>query len=385
MPNAPHAITRLTFENYRNYRQFSVEVPPQPVVITGHNGAGKTNILEAISLLSPGRGMRGAKLRGIDHAGGNAPWVVAAEITTRGEVNHIGTGRDAESGMEKRILKINGQRERGQASLTKYISVQWLTPSLDQVFIEGGTARRKLLDRITYGFDPEHAARVTAYEGATRERNRLLNDGRAADPYWLSVLEQQMAEHAVSMTLARLDAIQRIRQTFAEVPAAFARADIQLFGAIEGWLQEGMSALDAEAKFAGRLTDLRAIDAVRGRASEGPHRSSLDITHTEKQMKIEDCSTGEQKAVLLAMVIAAALARAHWCGLPPILLLDEVISHLDAEKRTALFDLMRHVGIQAWMTGTDAEAFRELSGYATHLTVSGGRLEGLEVGPGFIV
>lgn len=370
MSTAPHAITALTLENFRNYRALQLYLKPQSVVLTGHNGAGKTNILEAISLLSPGRGLRNAKLRGIDRAG--APWVVAADVAARGETHFIGTGRDPETTMEKRILKINGQRERKQSVLTQFISVQWLTPSLDQVFIEGGTARRKLLDRLTYGFDPEHAARVTAYESALRERNRLLAQGRGADTYWLSVLEQQMAEHAIATTLARLDALQRIREAFEQVPESFTRAVFTLQGAIETWLGEGMTALEAETKFAERLSDLRGVDALSGRASEGPHRSYLQVLHLHKSMLAEHCSTGEQKAILLAMVIAACIGRAAWCGLPPILLLDEVVAHLDVDKRGALFDLISGAGIQAWMTGTDAAVFKGLEGIATHLEIASG-------------
>ena len=369
---AQHALTKLTLENFRNYAAVSLELPARPVVLTGHNGAGKTNILEAISLLAPGRGLRNAKLRGIDREG--APWVVAAEVTTREETCFIGTGRDAESGMEKRILKINGQRERKQAMLTQFVSVQWLTPTLDQVFLEGGSARRKLLDRLTYGFDPEHAARVTAYESAMRERNRLLAHGRGADTYWLSVLEQQMAEHAIAITLARLDALQRIREALEQVPESFTRASLRLEGALETWLGEGLSALDAETRFAGRLMDLRGVDSLSGRTSEGPHRSCLDVIHIKKSRPAEDCSTGEQKAILLAMVIAACLGRARWCGLPPVLLLDEVVAHLDVDKRGALFDLIASAGIQAWMTGTDAADFKGLEGFATHLEIAGGRV-----------
>lgn len=374
MQNAAHAVTRLTLENFRNYAALSLALPPRPVVLTGHNGAGKTNILEAISLLAPGRGLRGAKLRGIDREG--APWVVAAEITSRGETCFVGTGRDPESAMEKRILKINGQRERKQAVLTQFVSVQWLTPSLDQVFVEGSGARRKLLDRLTYGFDPEHAARVTAYEAAMRERNRLLAQGRGADTYWLSVLEQQMAEHAIAITLARLEALERIRAAFPSVPEIFTRAHIRLQGALETWLAQGMNALEAETKFAERLMELRGVDALSSRCSEGPHRSFLEVIHLGKSRPAEDCSTGEQKAILLALVIAACLARAQWCGLPPVLLLDEVVAHLDVDKRGALFDLIATAGIQTWMTGTDAADFKGLEGFATHLEIAGGRVVG---------
>ncbi len=371
--HAPHAITKLTLSHFRNYAGITLEIPPMPVVLSGHNGAGKTNILEAISLLAPGRGLRNAKLRGIDHLPSAMPWVVAAEIHNAGrEITTIGTGRDGEASNEKRILKINGQRERKQAVLTSYLSVQWLTPSMNQIFIEGGSARRKLLDRLTYGFDIEHAARVSAYEQAMRERNRLLADGSRADSYWLSVLEQQMAEHGVALTLARLETLERLRSAFTLVPEHFTRASFALNGPIEQWVEEGARALEAETKFAERLAMLRHSDSLAGRSTEGPHRSQLEVIHLQKSMQAEDCSTGEQKAILLAMLIAAALGRAQWCGQPPVLLLDEVVAHLDVDKRAALFDLIRTARIQAWMTGTDAADFQGLHGFATHLEIAGG-------------
>lgn len=371
--SAPHAITALTLENFRNYRTLSLHLKPQPVVLTGHNGAGKTNILEAISLLCPGRGMRGARLRDMDNmAAGGAPWVVATELTTNGQTTRVGLGRDAEALSEKRILKIDGEKVTRHAVLAEKACVQWLTPSMDQVFMEGGSARRKLLDRIVYGFEPEHATRVTQFEGAMRERNKLLADRSRADPYWLSVLEQQMAEHAVAITLARLDIIHRLSEHLAEPLAGFPRAEIALQGAIESWLGEGMSALDAESKLAGRLMELRGIDGAAGRATEGSHRSHFHVIHKEKSLSVERCSTGEQKAVLLSLILAAARARTAWCGIGPILLLDEVVAHLDVDKRGQLFDLIRASRIQAWMTGTDAADFQGLGPDVTHLEITGG-------------
>lgn len=371
--SAPHAITALTLENFRNYRAFSLQLKPQPVILTGHNGAGKTNILEAISLLCPGRGMRGAKLRDMDNmAAGGAPWVVAAEVTTNGVPNRIGMGRDAEAASEKRILKIDGEKITRHAALAERVCVQWLTPSMDQVFMEGGSARRKLLDRMVYGFEPEHASRVTQYEASMRERNKLLGERGRADPYWLSVLEQQMAEHAVAITLARLDIIQRLSEHLAEPLAGFPHAEVALQGAIESWLGEGMSALDVESKLAARLMELRTIDGAAGRATEGAHRSHFHVIHREKAMSVERCSTGEQKAVLLSLILAAARARMAWCGIGPILLLDEVVAHLDVDKRGQLFDLIRASRIQAWMTGTDAADFQGLGADVTHLEITGG-------------
>lgn len=378
MSIAPHAITSLTIENFRNYRSLSLALGPEPVVLRGRNGAGKTNILEAISMLSPGRGLRSAKLSEMDCIGaGGAPWVVAAELTARGEHCFIGTGRDGEATTEKRIIKINGERVKSHAQLAAHTCIQWLTPSMDQVFIEGGTARRKFFDRLVYGFTPEHAARVTAYEGAMRERNKLLGDGRAhADPYWLSVLEQQMAEHAVAITLARLEMLDRLRVELMQDIAGFPRAELQLQGAIERWLvEEGLSALEIEQKFAERLMSLRGVDAARGRASEGPQRSEWIVIHSFKQMEAGNCSTGEQKALILSILLASARARANWCGVAPILLLDEVIAHLDVDKRACLFDLIRQCRIQAWMTGTDAADFKGLEGISTQLEIDGGMVK----------
>ena len=392
MTDAAHAITSLTLENFRNYRALHVQLPPTPVVLMGKNGAGKTNILEAISLLAPGRGMRSAKLREMDRIVRSdaslivsnstpltthdsrltTPWVVAADIVARHETIRIGTGRDGESAQEKRIIKINGEKVRGHAALATHACVQWLTPTMDQVFVEGSSARRKLVDRLVYGFEPEHATRVTAYALAMRERNRLLCDRGQADPYWLSVLEQQMAENAVSITLARQQLILRLQENLSLEISHFPRAQIALQGMLETWLDEGMSALEVETKFAERLMSLRGVDAARGLASAGPQRSELVVVHQKKQMLAEHCSTGEQKALLLSIMLAAARARADWCSMAPILLLDEVVAHLDVDKRGALFDLIRASRIQAWMTGTDAADFSGLQGFATVLEIDGG-------------
>ncbi len=374
MTDAPHAITSLTLENFRNYRALSLTLAPRPVVLRGVNGAGKTNILEAISLLAPGRGFRGARLRDMDRDGAN-PWVVAAHVVAGEAAHQLGTGRDPESNIEKRISKVDGQKLRGAVGLAAHLSIQWLAPSMDQVFVEGGTARRKLLDRIVYSFVPEHATRVAAYEQAMRERTRLLSDRQMSDPYWLSVLEKQMAEHAVALTLARLEVLARLQETLAVELSHFPRALIALEGMLEGWLNHGESALEAETKFAERLMNLRGVDAARGRATEGPHRSFLNVIHREKNASAERCSTGEQKALLLSIILAAAQARAAWCGLAPILLLDEVIAHLDVDKRASLFDLIRTLKVQAWMTGTDAADFQGLSGFATVLEIDGGTVK----------
>ena len=255
--------------------------------------------------------------------------------------------------------------------------MQWLTPALDTLWVAGGSARRSFFDRIVYGFAPEHASRVSAYERAMRERNRLLLDRASADPYWLSVLEQQMAEHAVAITHARLETLLRLSKALdAPEAACFPRATLALEGQLEQWLAEGLSALEVEERAARALAGARAVDAARGRASLGPQRSQWVVIHAGKDMLAEHCSTGEQKAVLLAITLAAARARADWCGVPPILLLDEVIAHLDEARRRSLFELIGTMRIQAWMTGTDAADFAAIAGDATVLEVAAGVVVG---------
>jgi len=371
--NSSHAITKLTLENFRNYRSLSLAVPAQPVILTGHNGAGKTNILEAISLLCPGRGIRKSTLKQMDNmAAGGAPWVVAVELQSRDELYHIGMGRDAEGLRDKRILKIDGEVKRQHGILTQYASVQWLTPAMDQVFMEGGTARRKFLDRIVYSFDPEHATRTAQYELSMRERNKLLGDRAMADPYWLSVLEQQMAEAGVAITIARQETLARVSQAMQELNPHFPKAITELQGTLEAWLSSGLSALETEAKFAARLAEIRGLDSAAGRAMEGAHRSHFHVIHSVKNALAEQCSTGEQKALLLSLILSAAQARSKWCGLPPILLLDEVVAHLDVDKRNCLFDLISSTAIQAWMTGTDAADFQGLQAFATVVEIAAG-------------
>lgn len=342
------------------------------MVLFGRNGSGKTNILEAISLFSPGRGIRKSALREMDsRAGGGAPWVVAATLHKNNMEHQLATGRDGEASIDKRILKIDGARERAQASLCRHLSITWLTPQMDTLFIEGNSARRKLLDRMVYAFDPEHAERVSAYEQAMRERNKLLFD-RMADPYWLSVLEQQMAQHAVAITIARQDTLARICLEMERATHPFAKAEWSLIGAIESWLQKDGSALECESRYAERLKALRGADSAAGRATEGAHRSRLQVIHSGKQMPAEQCSTGEQKSLLLSFLLNHASARAAWSSEPPILLLDEVVAHLDVEHRKELFDAMLEGGMQTWMTGTDASDFLGLEQVAAWVEVDEG-------------
>lgn len=370
-----HAITRLTLENFRNYAALELVVSPRPVIITGPNGAGKTNILEAVSLLAPGRGFRGAQLRQMDAlSGGGKPWVVGAQIDSHGEEIWVGTGRDAEAAMDKRIVKINGVKQAQQSALSEVLGLQWLTPQMDSVFLEGNSARRKLLDRLVSLFDGSHPARITHYERAVRERMALLTGYSTPDTAWLNILEQEMAGLSVAISLARQEAMGHISQAMHAMPSDFPHAYWSLSGQVEEALAKTSHALDAEAQLAGALCAARALDKAAGRSSVGAHKSTLSVVHAGKGMPAETCSTGEQKACLLSIVIAAGLARNAFKGSPPVLLLDEVIAHLDVDKRKSLFELLLGAGIQAWLTGTDASDFSGFTAHVTHLQLAAGTL-----------
>jgi DNA replication and repair protein RecF len=379
-------VTRLALTDFRNYRSARLDLTAGPVVLTGANGAGKTNLLEAVSVLSPGRGLRNARLSDLDRRPANdddAPssWAVAATIETRRGPVRIGTGRDPAVGLqpkglsrggERRVVRIDGETARGQAALGEVIGVTWLTPQMDRLFIEGPSARRRFLDRLVLGLDPAHAARVSAYEHATRERSRLLRDG-PADPAWLDALDETMAAHGVAVAAARRDAVECLDKACAEATGPFPRARLSLAGTIEGWLDE-LPALAAEERFKAVLKESRAVDAIAGGATIGPHRSDLTVTHADKGIPAEGMSTGEQKALLISIVLAHARLQRETRGEPPLLLLDEVAAHLDAVRRDALFAVLLGFESQVWLTGTDAGLFAPLRNAARFLSVSDGTL-----------
>jgi len=377
-------VSRLVLTDFRNYRSARLDLDAGPVVLpvvlTGPNGAGKTNLLEAISFLSPGRGLRNARLGDIDRrdAGSEAEttsWAVAATIETRRHTVRIGTGREAPED-ERRVVRIDGETARGQAALAEYLGVLWLTPQMDRLFSEGPLGRRRFLDRLVLGLDPAHAGRVARYEHAMRERSRLLRPmaqaGRA-DPAWLAALEQIMAEQGVAVAAARREAVERLDRVCAEADGPFPRARLSLIGAIEAWL-DTMPALAAEEKFKAGLAEHRSADALSGGAALGPHRSDLGVVHAEKGIPAEQASTGEQKALLISIVLAQASLQRELRGEPPILLLDEVAAHLDAARREALFEMLAGLQSQAWLTGTDAALFQPLRGTARFLSVADGAL-----------
>lgn len=372
------SLQKLTLTNFRNYSHLSLSLSPQPVVLTGANGAGKTNLLEAVSLLTPGRGMRRARVIDIDRAiPGVAnplplPWAVTATLRQpEGELVNVGTGRDAEAaatGTDRRLVRIEGN-ETPQNALAEVLNVIWLTPQLDQLFQEGQSARRKFFDRLVYSFESDHASHVAAYEQAMRERNQLLQD-RRNDAAWFAALEQRMAEHAVVVAAYRLQTAERLNATIAQSQRSFPQATLELHGIVEAMLQTGMRAMEAEERFRDVLAHSRIEDGYAGRTGQGIHRTEWLVFHQAKGMEAAQCSTGEQKAVMLSIILAQARARALWGASAPILLLDEVVAHLDLKRRAELAEEILDIGVQAWLTGTDAETFGHLAAKAQFFSVS---------------
>jgi DNA replication and repair protein RecF len=351
------AIGRLALTNFRNHAD-AVIAPDEPmIVLAGDNGAGKTNILEAISLLAPGRGLRGAALRDMARQSGPGGFAISAHIGD----GQVGTGTDAAT-PDKRQVRIDGRTASANA-LSGQLAISWLTPAMDRLFLESPGGRRRFLDRLVLARDPAHAHHSLRYEAAMRARNALLGDEAPADPAWLAALEAQMAEHGAAIDTAR-------RALIAELTAQIAVSAQHLFArpglALSGW--EGR-----ESDLIAALASGRSRDKAAGRTLSGPHRADLMVRHMGKDQEAALCSTGEQKALLLSMILAhAELVRAR-SGRPLVILLDEVAAHLDPIRRGVLFDRLRATGGQVWMTGTEASLFEDL-GAATRLIVDNGHV-----------
>ena len=383
------AITRLSLSDYRCYPRLKLETDARPVVLAGPNGAGKTNILEAMSYLAPGRGLRGARLSEIDRHGGAGAWAVAAKILTPEGAFDIGAGRGGNDGIgedgesdgagapapdaarrrDRRIVRINGLAAPGPAALGEIVSQLWLTPSMDRLFSDGAGARRRFLDRLVFGVDPGHAGRLAAYDRAMRSRARLLRNA-VGDQAWLSALEQSMAERGVAITAARREAAAAITRASADGAGPFPAAGLRIDGApLEDWLDAG-PALAAEGRFKEALVASRAQDTETGGAAIGPHRSDLTVSAQATGMQAKICSTGEQKALLISIVLAGTRMQAAIRGAVPLLFLDEVTAHLDEGHRHALFEEISFLGVQAWLTGTDRSLFAPLGDRAQYFDVA---------------
>ncbi len=380
VPAPAHSVRRLTLTDFRCYERLRLDTDGAPIVLTGANGAGKTAILEALSYLAPGRGLRRARLGDVTRRGAGSGWAVAARIRRPdGEEVETGTGTatgeatDADNGAaERRAVRIDGSAARGPAALAEVLSIVWLTPRMDRLFVDAASGRRRFLDRLVYGFDAAHARRVAAYDQALRERGRLLQNGGANDS-WLSALEETMAELGIAVAAARRDTVARLEGALAHGVGPFPAAALGLAGTVEAWLDE-MPAVEVEAAFRDGLRATRGRDSETGGAGIGPHRGDLAVHHLANDLPADQCSTGEQKALLISIVLADVRIKAVREGGAPLLLLDEVAAHLDGERRDALFAEIVALKGQAWLTGTEASLFGGLAGHAEFIEVAGGQV-----------
>lgn len=367
-------LTRLTLTNFRNYAALSLELQPGAVVFTGDNGAGKTNLLEAISFLTPGRGLRRAPYDDVAREGGDGGFALHARLDGPAGEAEIGTGvagADA-AGEGGRRVRINGAAARSAEDMLEWLRVIWLTPAMDALFTGPAGDRRRFLDRLVLAIDAGHGQRALDYEKAMRGRNRLLSEG-SRDGAWFEAIETQMAETGVAIAAARSEMVRLLSAMIEKLPGdgPFPQADIGLAGELEAEIGS-MPAVDLEEKFRHALASGRERDRAAGRTLDGPHRADLVVRHRPKAMPAELCSTGEQKALLVGLVLSHARLTGEMSGLTPILLLDEIAAHLDAGRRAALFSILEELNCQAFMTGTDAALFSSLSGRALFLTVDHG-------------
>jgi DNA replication and repair protein RecF len=379
-PSRGPYVARLAVSDFRCYRRAELQADDRPAVLAGPNGAGKTNLLEALSFLAPGRGLRQARLGEIDRRGGppSGPWAVAARLAGPAGECDIGTGRDPateDSARERRLLRIDGAPQRGQAGLAERLAVLWLTPQMDGLFLDSKSARRRFLDRLVLCFDPGHAGRLNACEQAMAERLRLLRGEAPAGAHagWLDALEQQVAEQGIALSAARLDLLTRLGRVLDSAEGPFPRPALRLAGEVEAWLGE-MPALAAEDRLRRRLAANRGRDAEAGRTLAGPQRSDLEACFAATGMPAADCSTGEQKALLIAILLGQARLMAEERGRAPLLLLDEVTAHLDEARRGALFETLVDLGVQAWLTGTDRSLFAAFGERAQFFAVAEARI-----------
>jgi len=376
------AFSHLTLTDFRSYARADLRLDGRSVWLVGPNGAGKTNLLEAISFFAPGRGLRGAALAEVGRRQPGEtqgrPWTVAATLMAAGEAVQVGTGIE-HPGAARRLVRIEGEAVP-PGRLGDHLRQVWLTPAQDRLFLEGAGERRKFFDRLVFAAIPRHAAHAQAYEKASRDRMRLLTDDAPRDPAWLSALEARMAEAGALMAEARaqtLAALQAEIDGRGERP--FPQARMSLTGEWEQMAAAGAPIADIEERLARALAQVRDRDAAAGRALTGPHRGDLAVIHVEKDRPAAECSTGEQKALILNLVLAqsARLSRAESAP-SPILLLDEVAAHLDRIRRAALFDEIEALGLQAFLTGTDEHLFEDLKGRAQGVRVDASGLTELD-------
>jgi DNA replication and repair protein RecF len=368
------AIRRLSLSNFRSYHAASLETAANLVVLTGPNGAGKTNLMEALSFLVPGRGLRRATLDEVAFSEADGAWAVSAEVEGMLGLATLGTGIMApgpEEAPRSRQCRIDREPVSSAAAFADHLRVIWLVPSMDQLFMGPASERRRFLDRLVLAVDAEHSGRVNALERALRSRNRLLEESRP-DTHWLDAIEHETAELAVAVAALRAETVRRLQAALAaRKDEAFPSAEI----ALDGWMERLASdhpAVEIEDRYRTVLRENRARDAAAGRTLDGPHLTDVAVSFPLKNIAAADASTGEQKALLIGLVLAHAGLIADMTGFAPVLLLDEVVAHLDPARRNALYDALDRLGAQVWMTGADPAAFAELGSRADVFTVTPG-------------
>lgn len=373
------SFRRLRLAHFRNYESLSLPLSGGHVVLTGENGAGKTNLLEAVSFLSPGRGMRRAAYADVSRSGAPDGFAIHAllESASYGEAE-IGTGLAGTNGEAGRKVRINGAPASAD-QLLDYSRIIWLIPAMDGLFTGSAGDRRRFLDRMVLAIDVSHGKRVLDYEKAMRSRNRLISDYNS-DAQWLDAIEAQMAELGTAIAAARAELMSLIAAMIEQTPddSPFPKVDCFLEGELEGRIRLE-AALDLEENFRRTLRDMRGRDRAAGRTLDGPHRTDMVVHHRPKGMQAALCSTGEQKALLIGLVLAHARLTANLANMTPVLLLDEITAHLDEGRRAALFDIIDDLGAQAFMTGTDRALFRDLKGEAQFFNVSGANLTAYDI------
>jgi DNA replication and repair protein RecF len=370
-------ILKLTLNNFRNYHAASLETGAKTIVLVGPNGAGKTNLIEAISFFAPGRGLRRANLDEVAFGEGDGSWAAAAEIEGALGLATLGTGieRPLEDGATiLRKCRIDREPVGSAAAFADHLRVVWLVPAMDTLFVGAPSERRRFLDRLALAVDAEHGSRVNALERSLRSRNRLLEEARP-DSHWLDAVEHETAELAVAVAGQRVETVHRLDGVLASRKgSAFPPAEI----ALDGWMEKLIPehpAIEIEERYRAVLRDNRARDAAAGRTSDGPHLTDLKVTYAHKDIAAADASTGEQKALLIGLVLAHGRLIAEMTGFAPILLLDEIVAHLDPARRAALHVELAQLGGQVWMTGADPALFAEVGDDAMIVEVASGRLE----------
>jgi DNA replication and repair protein RecF len=369
-------ILRLTLTDFRNYRTATLPADTRPIVLYGPNGAGKTNLIEAISFLAPGRGLRRATLEEVAFQEGDGSWAVAAEIEGALGLATLGTGveRASDDGpVAQRKCRIDREPVGSAIAFVDHVRVVWLVPAMDSLFVGAPSERRRFLDRLALAVDAAHVSRVNALDRALRSRNRLLEENRP-DPHWLDAIEHETAELAVAVAGLRAEAVRRLSAVLASRnDSSFPPAEI----ALDGWMEQLLPthpAIEIEERYRALLRENRARDAAAGRTLDGPHLTDLSVLYARKNIPAAEASTGEQKALLIGLVLAHARLIAEMAASAPLLLLDEVVAHLDPARRAALYAELALLGTQVWMTGADPALFAEIKDQAAMIEVRSGRL-----------